>query len=121
MSDRTGRGRGGVTSSTSRIPRCAQSPRQIPVAHSPRSNYSFRPLFHERSSQEDDSVLTQQLWKLARKSGTLNLSNKALARVVSQEQLRRWKSKVTPRPNKEGCLSWSPGFVESSALWFQFM
>ncbi|XP_016969730.2 leucine-rich repeat-containing protein 40 isoform X3 [Drosophila rhopaloa] len=81
MSDRTGRGRGGATSSTSRIPRCAQSPRQIPVAHSPRSNYSFRPLFHERSSQEDDSVLTQQLWKLARKSGTLNLSNKALARV----------------------------------------
>ncbi|XP_016960500.2 leucine-rich repeat-containing protein 40 isoform X4 [Drosophila biarmipes] len=86
MSDGTGRGRGRpsarVSSTASRIPRCAQSPRQTPpVAHSPRPNYSFRPIFHERSNHEDDQVLTQQLWKLARKSGTLNLSNKALARV----------------------------------------
>ncbi|XP_070073869.1 leucine-rich repeat-containing protein 40 isoform X3 [Drosophila takahashii] len=71
-----------VTASASRIPRCAPSPRQTPpVAHSPRPSYSFRPIFHERSNHEDDQVLTQQLWKLARKSGTLNLSNKALARV----------------------------------------
>nr|XP_036674703.1 leucine-rich repeat-containing protein 40-like isoform X1 [Drosophila suzukii] len=86
MSDETGRGRGRpsarVNSSASRIPRCAPSPRQTPpAAHSPRPNYSFRPIFHERSNHEDDQVLTQQLWKLARKSGTLNLSNKALARV----------------------------------------
>ncbi|KPU79886.1 uncharacterized protein Dana_GF18150, isoform B [Drosophila ananassae] len=63
---------------SSRIPRCAQKPRQIP---SPRINYSFRPVFHERTTEEDDSILTQQLWKLARRSGTLNLSNKGLARV----------------------------------------
>ncbi|XP_017047062.1 leucine-rich repeat-containing protein 40 isoform X3 [Drosophila ficusphila] len=85
MSDKTGSGRGRQpargNSTTSRIPRCAQSPRVKPTAHSPRSNYSFRPVFHERTTDEDDSVLTQQLWKLARKSGTLNLSNKALARV----------------------------------------
>ncbi|XP_065721934.2 leucine-rich repeat-containing protein 40 isoform X3 [Drosophila suzukii] len=86
MSDETGRGRGRpsarVNSSASRIPRCAPSPRQTPpAALSPRPNYSFRPIFHERSNHEDDQVLTQQLWKLARKSGTLNLSNKALARV----------------------------------------
>ncbi|KAI8044490.1 hypothetical protein M5D96_000659 [Drosophila gunungcola] len=125
MSDRMGRGRGhqtgGVTSSTSsRIPRCASSPRQM--SHSPKPNYSFRPLFHERTTTEDNSVLTQELWKLARKSGTLNLSNKALARaVVTQEQLRRWKSKVPRRSSPKGLVSWSPGFVDSSALWFQFM
>ncbi|XP_043656083.1 leucine-rich repeat-containing protein 40 isoform X3 [Drosophila teissieri] len=79
MSDRAGRGRGNPTSS--RIPRCAQSPRQAPVAHSPRPSCAFRPIFHERTTHEDDQVLTQQLWKLARKSGTMNLSNKALARV----------------------------------------
>ncbi|XP_026835973.1 leucine-rich repeat-containing protein 40 isoform X1 [Drosophila erecta] len=79
MSDRASKGRGNPT--ISRIPRCAQSPRQAPVAHSPRPSCSFRPIFHERSTHEDDQVLTQQLWKLARKSGTLNLSNKALARV----------------------------------------
>ncbi|KRK03620.1 leucine-rich repeat-containing protein 40 isoform X3 [Drosophila yakuba] len=79
MSDRASRGRGNPTSS--RIPRCAQSPRQAPVAHSPRPSCAFRPIFHERTTHEDDQVLTQQLWKLARKSGTLNLSNKALARV----------------------------------------
>ncbi|XP_033162813.1 leucine-rich repeat-containing protein 40 isoform X5 [Drosophila mauritiana] len=79
MSDKAARGRGNP--STSRIPRCAQSPRQAPVVHSPRTNCAFRPIFHERSTHEDDQVLTQELWKLARKSGTLNLSNKALARV----------------------------------------
>ncbi|XP_039494751.1 leucine-rich repeat-containing protein 40 isoform X3 [Drosophila santomea] len=79
MSDRASRGRGNPTSS--RIPRCAQSPRRAPVAHSPRPSCAFRPIFHERTTHEDDQVLTQQLWKLARKSGTLNLSNKALARV----------------------------------------
>ncbi|KMZ03751.1 leucine-rich repeat-containing protein 40 isoform X3 [Drosophila simulans] len=79
MSDKVGRGRGNP--STSRIPRCAQSPRQATVVHSPRTNCAFRPIFHERSTHEDDQVLTQELWKLARKSGTLNLSNKALARV----------------------------------------
>nr|NP_001262546.1 flyers-cup, isoform H [Drosophila melanogaster]AGB95928.1 flyers-cup, isoform H [Drosophila melanogaster] len=79
MSDKTGRGRSNP--STSRIPRSAQSPRQASVVHSPRTNCAFRPIFHERSTHEDDQVLTQELWKLARKSGTLNLSNKALARV----------------------------------------
>ncbi|KAH8295424.1 hypothetical protein KR018_011005, partial [Drosophila ironensis] len=63
---------------SSRIPRSAQRPREPPA---PKINYSFQPVFHERTSHEDDSVLTQQLWKLARKSGTLNLANKGLARV----------------------------------------
>ncbi|XP_002014014.2 leucine-rich repeat-containing protein 40 isoform X4 [Drosophila persimilis] len=78
--------------STSRIPRCAQRPRQMASANrfhqmaasprpSPRPNYSFQPVFHERTTHEDDTVLTQELWKLARKSGTLNLSNKGLASV----------------------------------------
>ncbi|SPP80312.1 blast:Leucine-rich repeat-containing protein 40 [Drosophila guanche] len=82
--------------SASRIPRCAQRPRQMSasprspqmaasprprMAASPRPNYAFQPLFHERATHEDDTVLTQELWKLARKSGTLNLSNKGLARV----------------------------------------
>ncbi|XP_033234671.1 leucine-rich repeat-containing protein 40 isoform X2 [Drosophila pseudoobscura] len=78
--------------STSRIPRCAQRPRQMASANrfhqmaasprpSPRPNYSFQPVFHERKTHEDDTVLTQELWKLARKSGTLNLSNKGLASV----------------------------------------
>ncbi|BFF92870.1 leucine-rich repeat-containing protein 40 [Drosophila madeirensis] len=82
--------------SASRIPRCAQRPRQMAasprspqmaasprprMAASPRPNYAFQPLFHERATHEDDTVLTQELWKLARKSGTLNLSNKGLARV----------------------------------------
>ncbi|XP_022231872.2 LOW QUALITY PROTEIN: leucine-rich repeat-containing protein 40 [Drosophila obscura] len=84
--------------STSRIPRCAQrsrmsaSPRsQQMAAHprprmqaSPRPNYAFQPLFHERTTHEDDTVLTQELWKLARKSGTLNLSNKGLSSVPNR-------------------------------------
>ncbi|XP_023163462.2 leucine-rich repeat-containing protein 40 isoform X6 [Drosophila hydei] len=75
------------TSSTyagvSRIPRGAARPRQGPSPRqglSPR-NYSFVPVFHERTSKEDDTLLTDNLWKLARKTGTLNLANKGMARV----------------------------------------
>ncbi|KAH8280995.1 hypothetical protein KR054_006480 [Drosophila jambulina] len=86
MSDLPENGRSAARGGTaSRIPRCAPSQRQRPTptttARSPRPNCSFRPVFHERTTSEDDSVLTQQLWKLARKTGNLNLSNKALARV----------------------------------------
>ncbi|XP_017035690.1 leucine-rich repeat-containing protein 40 isoform X2 [Drosophila kikkawai] len=86
MSDLPGNGRAAARGgAASRIPRCAppQRQRQTPttMARSPRINCSFRPVFHERTTNEDDSVLTQQLWKLARKTGHLNLSNKALAKV----------------------------------------
>ncbi|XP_017968997.1 leucine-rich repeat-containing protein 40 isoform X6 [Drosophila navojoa] len=62
----------------SRIPRAAARPRQ---SLSPRINYAFQPVFHERTSKEDDTLLTDTLWKLARKTGTLNLTNKGMARV----------------------------------------
>ncbi|KRG01167.1 leucine-rich repeat-containing protein 40 isoform X3 [Drosophila mojavensis] len=62
----------------SRIPRAAARPRQ---SLSPRNNYAFQPVFHERTSKEDDTLLTDTLWKLARKTGTLNLTNKGMARV----------------------------------------
>ncbi|XP_020817814.1 leucine-rich repeat-containing protein 40 isoform X5 [Drosophila serrata] len=86
MSDLPGVGRAGAKGGTaSRIPRCAPSQRQrqtaTTMARSPRPKSSFRPVFHERTTEEDDSILTQQLWKLARKTGNLNLSNKALASV----------------------------------------
>lgn len=61
----------------SRIPRAAARPRQ---SLSPRNNYSFQPVFHERTTKEDDTLLTDSLWKLARKTGTLNLTNKGMAR-----------------------------------------
>ncbi|KAH8251819.1 hypothetical protein KR038_008993 [Drosophila bunnanda] len=86
MSDLPGNGRAAARGGTaSRIPRCAPSQRQrqtpTTMDRSPRPKSSFRPVFHERTTDEDDSILTQQLWKLARKTGNLNLSNKALARV----------------------------------------
>ncbi|KAH8382664.1 hypothetical protein KR009_004680 [Drosophila setifemur] len=78
---RNGQGAGPSPSSASKIPRCAPRPRQM---QTPKPNYSFRPVFHERTNDEDDSVLTQQLWKLARKTGVLNLANKGLARVPNR-------------------------------------
>ncbi|XP_034113488.1 leucine-rich repeat-containing protein 40 isoform X1 [Drosophila albomicans] len=62
---------------TSRIPtRGAARPRL-----SPRINQSFRPVFHERANAEDAALLTNTLWKQARKSGNLSLTNKGMARV----------------------------------------
>ncbi|EDW84570.1 uncharacterized protein Dwil_GK13066 [Drosophila willistoni] len=75
MSEEKGRG----SATGSRIPR--SNPPQRPIPPRPRPNYSFQPVFHERQTREDDAVLTKQLWKLARRSGNLNLSNKGLARV----------------------------------------
>ncbi|XP_034487087.1 leucine-rich repeat-containing protein 40 isoform X2 [Drosophila innubila] len=69
---------GGAYTGASRIPRGAARPRQ---GLSPRINHSFVPVFHERSNNEDNAVLTDNLWKLARKTGNLNLANKGMARV----------------------------------------
>ncbi|XP_030369989.1 leucine-rich repeat-containing protein 40 isoform X2 [Scaptodrosophila lebanonensis] len=64
-----------------KAPQASRIPRTRPRVAT-RPNLSFlNPVFHERSQAEDDGVLSQQLWKLARKTGTLNLSNKGLARV----------------------------------------
>ncbi|KAH8311332.1 hypothetical protein KR044_005721 [Drosophila immigrans] len=71
-------------SSASRIPRGAARPRQGAPARqglSPRINHSFLPVFHEREIDEDAALLTNTLWKQARKSGTLSLPNKGMARV----------------------------------------
>ncbi|XP_032597389.1 leucine-rich repeat-containing protein 40 isoform X3 [Drosophila grimshawi] len=62
----------------SKIPRGSAKIRQGPT---PRQKYSLQPVFHERSKHEDDSLLSNNLWKLARKTGTLNLTNKGMARV----------------------------------------
>ncbi|KRF78315.1 leucine-rich repeat-containing protein 40 isoform X2 [Drosophila virilis] len=69
---------GGSYAAGSRIPRGAARPRQGP---SPRNNYSFQPVFHERTNMEDDALLSDNLWKLARKTGTLNMTNKGMSRV----------------------------------------
>ncbi|KAM8703041.1 hypothetical protein ACLKA7_005390 [Drosophila subpalustris] len=66
------------SSSVSRIPRGAARPRQ---GLSPRINHSFAPVFHERTHDEDAAILSDHLWKLARKTGHLNLANKGMARV----------------------------------------
>lgn len=68
---------GGSYAAGSRIPRGAARPRQGP---SPRNNYSFQPVFHERTNMEDDALLSDNLWKLARKTGTLNMTNKGMSR-----------------------------------------
>ncbi|XP_064550396.1 leucine-rich repeat-containing protein 40 isoform X3 [Drosophila montana] len=69
---------GGSYAAGSRIPRGAARPRR---GLSPRNNYSFQPVFHERTNMEDDALLSDNLWKLARKTGTLNMTNKGMSSV----------------------------------------
>ncbi|ALC46792.1 f-cup [Drosophila busckii] len=65
-------------SAVSRIPRVSPRPRQ---SLTPRIRSAVQPVFHERSNNEDNALLSNDLWKLARKTGTLNLTNKGMARV----------------------------------------
>ncbi|KAL7726874.1 hypothetical protein ACLKA6_000891 [Drosophila palustris] len=102
---------GAHTPSVSRIPRGAARPRQ---GLSPRINHSFVPVFHERSHDEDAAILSDNLWKLARKTGNLNLANKGMARVVTSEQLNRWKY---PALDKIESHAIGNGLMDSSALW----
>ncbi|KAM8703043.1 hypothetical protein ACLKA7_005390 [Drosophila subpalustris] len=99
------------SSSVSRIPRGAARPRQ---GLSPRINHSFAPVFHERTHDEDAAILSDHLWKLARKTGHLNLANKGMARVVTTEQLNRWKYPTLDKIE-------SHDLMDSSALWFMYM
>lgn len=133
--------------STSRIPRGATRPRQN---LSPRLNYPFAPVFHERTTNEDDAVLSNTLWKLARKTGTLNLANKGMARgelalpliislvaaslsvVVTGERMKRWQSILNMQADKVEQLqpqqqrpqqrqpTWSD-VVDISSLWLLSM
>lgn len=145
MSERRSPSVGG--GSTSRIPRGATRPRQN---LSPRLNYPFAPVFHERTTNEDDALLSNNLWKLARKTGTLNLTNKGMARgelslplivslvaaslsvVVTAERTKRWQSilkmqadkveQLQPqqRPQQRPQPTWSD-VVDISSLWLLSM
>ena len=51
-----------------------------PARHSQRPTLrNLNPVFHKREKSEDNNELSEKLLKLARKTGTLNLSSRGLA------------------------------------------
>lgn len=51
-----------------------------PARHSQRPTLrNLNPVFHKREKSEDNNELSDKLLKLARKTGTLNLSSRGLA------------------------------------------